>query len=365
MQSIVQSGCRHLFSSLPVHTCLIPVESKGQSKKRTDSRKKASRRASGGVAQTSEYLKSVIQLHNRTHRKVTSLQHIIPIRPGSARTPIFLIHSIAGELTWAKHLARYMPPEQPLYCFAAPGINSDAPFFFSLEAMAEAYLRDIRKQQPHGPYLVGGYSMGGVIAFEIARQLQACGEEIGLMVMIDAFAPHPKHGESITSWSRNGLLMQVICNQLALQWNSDQLLPPDALPPLPFTEHSSYAAQYLLNHCKVPHTQQALQNYLRRCQCMMRVHAQLLADYRPTQLDREVDVLLFRNTLGLIGHNSALNLPVLPDSQRNPPHCWENFLKSPPVLIDVQEEHFMLSSEPAMEFISQALEIHLQLKTRH
>jgi thioesterase domain-containing protein len=297
---------------------------------------------------------------------VSSPQHIVPIRPGSGsgRQPIFLIHSIAGELTWVKHLARYLPPEQPLYSFAAPGINSDAPFFFSLEAMAQAYLRDIRLQQPHGPYLLGGYSMGGVLAFEITRQLQSAGEEIGLLVMIDAFAPHPEHGESITSWSRNGLLMQVICNQLALQWKSDQLLAPDILPPLPFTEHSHYVAQHLLNHCKVPHTQQALQSYLRRCQCMMRVHAQLLSDYRPALLDQEVDVLLFRNTLGLIGQNSALNLPVLPDNQRDPPHRWESFLKSPPVLIDVQEEHFMLSSEPAMNFISQALEAHLQQETR-
>ena len=289
-----------------------------------------------------------------------SFQHIVPVRPGSGNTPIFLVHSIAGELTWMKHLASHIPPEWPLFGFAAPGLNSDAPFFFSLEAMAAAYLQDIRQRQPHGPYLLGGYSMGGVVAYEMTRQLQAAGETVGLLVMIDAFAPRPDIAASITSWSRNGLLMQVICNQLALQWQADQLLPPDALPRLPFTEHSVCAATHLLGHCRVPHTQQALQNYLRRCQWLMRVHAQLLADYRPQRLPTAVEVLLFRNTLGLIGGNSALALPLLPDGQRDPPHGWTNLLERPPCCVDVAEEHFLLSSEPAMGLIGRELETRLQ-----
>lgn len=289
-----------------------------------------------------------------------SNQFLVPIRPGSGKTSLFLIHSIAGELTWMKHLANQLPPEWPLYGFAAPGLNSDAPFFYCLEAMAAAYLRDIRRQQPHGPYLLGGYSMGGVVAYEIARQLQAMGETVALLVVIDAFAPHPDLAASITAWSRNGLLMQVISNQLALQWKAERLLPPNALPALPFTEHSHHAARFLLSHSKVPHTQEALQNYLRRCQWMMRVHAQMLADYQPRALDRPVDVLLFRNARGLIGSPSALDLPRLPDAQRDPPHRWSDLLPSPPCCVDVDEEHFMLGSEPSMQRISQELETRLR-----
>ncbi len=255
-----------------------------------------------------------------------------------------------------KHLAGVLDPEQGLYTFAAPGLNSDAPFFFSLEAMAAAYLHDIRAQQARGPYLLGGYSMGGVLAFEISRQLQAAGEEVGLLAMIDSFAPHPGHPETITAWSRNGLLMQVVSNQLALQWKAEQLLPPDALPQLPFTEHSAHAARFLLAHCKVPHSQQVLQNYLRRCQSMMRVHAQLLADYRPRPLIKPVKSLLFRNRRGLIGQPSALNLPRLPDSERDPPHRWETLLPEPPIIIDVDEEHFLLSNEASIAFIGRGLQ---------
>jgi len=281
--------------------------------------------------------------------------YLVPIQPGDGSQPLYMVHSIAGELTWTKQLAQTLDPAQPVHTFAAPGLNSEAPFFFSLESMATAYLRDIRAHQPRGPYLLGGYSMGGVIAFEMARQLTAGGETVGLLAMIDAFAPRPAHQNSIVRWSRNGLLLQVICNQLALQWKATRLLPPDALPRLPFTEHSPWAAQHLLSHCNIPHSAAVLKNFLRRSQVMMRVHAQLLFDYRPTPLTQPVKTALFRNTRGLIGRHSALDLPVLPDGERDPPHAWEGLLREAPLIIDVNEEHFMLGSEPSIGLIGESL----------
>lgn len=258
-----------------------------------------------------------------------------------------------------QHLAQNLKQSLGLYGFAAPGLNSEAPFFFRLETMAAAYLRDIREQQPHGPYRLGGYSMGGVVAFEMAHQLQSAGEQIDLLVMIDSFAPHRGLGADIATWSRNGLLMQVVSNQLALQWKADALMPAESLVHLPFNDHSEFAARYLLAHCKTPHGLETLQSYLRRCQTVMRVHAQLLADYRPTPLSLPVKVLLFRNTLGIIARESALKLPTLPDAQRDPPHSWEQLLCQPPISIDVEEEHFMFGGERVMGIIARSLSAHL------
>ncbi len=280
-------------------------------------------------------------------------KYIVPVRRGSAR-PLFLVHSVAGELTWMPRLAQGMAPDQPLFGFAAPGLNSDAPFFPNLEEMAAAYLRDIRAQQPHGPYRIGGYSMGGVVAFEMARQLEAAGEETGLLVLIDAFAPHPERGSSIAAWSRNGLLMQVVANQLALQWGADQLLPAEALRSAPYSEHSVLAARHLLAHCRTQHTYDTLQPYLRRCQTLMRVHAELLSAYRPQPLAQPVAAVLFRNTLGLIGQDSALRLPVLPQAQRAPPHGWESLLARYDT-IDIAQEHFLMSAAAPMAQIAAAL----------
>lgn len=262
---------------------------------------------------------------------------------------------MAGELTWLQHLAQKLAPEQGLYGFAAPGLNAESPFFFRLENMAAAYLLDIRREQASGPYRLGGYSMGGVIAFEMARQLQWAGEQVELLIMIDAFAPRREKSINIAAWSRNGLLMQVVTNQLALQWGTDTLLAADILGKLPYSDHSDYSARHLLAHSKAPHAFRPLQSYLRRCQTMMRVHSQLLSDYQAKALPHPVKTLLYRNTLGLIAQDSALKLPRLPDAQRDPPHLWESLLGQPPITIEVDEEHFMFGREAVMGIIAQSL----------
>lgn len=285
----------------------------------------------------------------------TPYRYLVPIRGNSQHTSLFLVHSVAGELTWLQLLAQKLSPELALYGFAAPGLNAEGPFFFRLESMAAAYLHELRQIQPKGPYRLGGYSLGGVIAFEMAHQLQWAGEQVDLLVMIDAFAPQPERTADILSWSRNGLLMQVVTNLLALQWQADMLLPADVLSKLPFSEHSAFAARHLLAHCQTPHTFHPLQSYLRRCQTMMRVHSQLLADYKPRALPQPVKTLLYRNTRGLIARKCALQLPQLPDTQRDPPHHWEPILGQPPVTIDIDEEHFMFGREGVMTLIAQSL----------
>lgn len=288
-------------------------------------------------------------------------RYLLPIRSTGQHVPLFLVHSVAGELTWLQHLAQALSPEQALYGFGAPGLNAEGPFFFRLESMAAAYLRDLRQIQPRGPYRLGGYSMGGVVAFEMAHQLQRADEQVDLLIMLDAFAPTRERFSDIATWSRNGLLMQVVTNLLALQWQAEMLLPADAFGKVPFSEHSEFAARHLLAHCKAPHGFRPLQSYLRRCQTMMRVHAQLLADYQAHTLLQPVRTLLYRNTRGLIARQSALHLPSLPDAQRDPPHAWEALLGSSPVAIDVDEEHFMFGREPVMAFIARSLNGYLKI----
>jgi hypothetical protein len=113
------------------------------------------------------------------------------------------------------------------------------------------------------------------------------------------------------------LLMQVVANQLALQWRADELLHADALRCVPYSEHSVLAARHLLAHCRTQHTYDTLQPYLRRCQTVMRAHAELLSAYRPRRLEGPVTAVLFRNTLGLIGQNTAAPVGIAAGATRH------------------------------------------------
>lgn len=110
---------------------------------------------------------------------------LVPIRPTGSKPPFFCIHGVTGDILWLKDLASLMDEDQPFYGVQARGLDGEAEPFDRLEAMAAYYLQQIRQVQPTGPYYLGGYCMGGDIAYEVARQLQAAGEEVPILTVID------------------------------------------------------------------------------------------------------------------------------------------------------------------------------------
>jgi len=86
-------------------------------------------------------------------------------------------------------LARHIDAEQPFFGLQSRGLDGEHEPFTRIEEMASAYLEAVRTIQPEGPYLLGGHSLGGTVAFEMARQLRDQGEEVAVLALIDAVAP--------------------------------------------------------------------------------------------------------------------------------------------------------------------------------
>jgi amino acid adenylation domain-containing protein len=112
--------------------------------------------------------------------------NLVPIRTQGHRTPLFLVHPIGGEVQYAFDLARHMDAEQPVYALAASGMAVGETPNARIGDMARVYLEAVRQVQPRGPYLLGGWSLGGMVAYEMAHQLIAAGESIKFVGMIDA-----------------------------------------------------------------------------------------------------------------------------------------------------------------------------------
>lgn len=108
-------------------------------------------------------------------------------KPG--RKPLFLVHGAGGNVLIFKILSDQLGPDQPVYGLQAQGVDGKLPVQTSIEAMAAQYVEAVRSVDPDGPYRLGGFSGGGVIAFEMAQQLTAAGERIGLLGMIDTLSP--------------------------------------------------------------------------------------------------------------------------------------------------------------------------------
>ncbi len=112
---------------------------------------------------------------------------LAPLHPHGSTPPLFLMHGVNGDVFGFVDLARLMDSEQPVYGLQAVGLDGRTARHISIESMAAHYVEEIRSFQPEDPYFVGGYSMGGLIAYEVAQQLRRLGQTVGLLVLIDTW----------------------------------------------------------------------------------------------------------------------------------------------------------------------------------
>lgn len=109
---------------------------------------------------------------------------LIPMRTAGTKTPLFLIHCGGGHVLRYEDLVGLLEKDQPVYGVSAPPIEPDDRST-TVESLATLYLDDIRKVQPRGPYRIAGYSFGGLVAYEMARQLSLAGERVSLLAILD------------------------------------------------------------------------------------------------------------------------------------------------------------------------------------
>jgi acyl transferase domain-containing protein/thioesterase domain-containing protein len=122
---------------------------------------------------------------------------LVPIQPNGARVPLFCIHAIGGDVLFYEQLARALGPDQPFYAFQSPFVSQPIAET-SLEEMAAVYVRDLQNFLPSGPFLLGGASFGGLVAFEMARQLTAQGRRPESLVLFDTVVPGSEQRLSTT-----------------------------------------------------------------------------------------------------------------------------------------------------------------------
>jgi amino acid adenylation domain-containing protein len=108
---------------------------------------------------------------------------VLPLRAIGDRAPLFCVPHVFGSSLGYRGLLDHLPANRPLYALEAPGLDDDTPPIDRMPELAAAYLAALRKHRPHGPYVLTGHSMGGVVAWEMALQLRDAGEEVGLILV--------------------------------------------------------------------------------------------------------------------------------------------------------------------------------------
>ena len=134
-------------------------------------------------ATTVEKLASVIRALQSSDGKPNP--SLIPIQPKGKKSPLFLVHPTGGSVHWYGDLAQALGEERPVYGLQARGLMGDAPIHKTIEKMAAHYVKEIQTLQPAGPYHLASWSLGVIIAFEMAQQFHSAGEQVSFLGMLD------------------------------------------------------------------------------------------------------------------------------------------------------------------------------------
>ncbi len=123
---------------------------------------------------------------------------LVPIKAKGYKTPLYIVHGAGLNVLLFNTLAMHMHQEQPVYGLQAKGLNGIDQPLDKLEDIAAHYVNEIIRHNPNGPYALAGYSFGGTIAYEMAKQMQAMGKEIKMLALFDSYATQterifPKH----------------------------------------------------------------------------------------------------------------------------------------------------------------------------
>jgi acyl-CoA synthetase (AMP-forming)/AMP-acid ligase II/thioesterase domain-containing protein len=195
-------------------------------------------------------------IHNMKTKGANSEEYdpIVPLQLTGNKTPIFMVHPGVGEVLIFVNLAKYFQNERPFYALRARGFEPGHPFFGSMDEMVTSYAAAVKRTQAHGPYAIAGYSYGGVVAFEVAKRLEAMGEEVKFTGLIN-IPPHIADRMHEINWTggmlnlsyflglvtkqnaidlEDGLRTLTREQQLAIVW---ALSPPGRLEELQLTTH--------------------------------------------------------------------------------------------------------------------------------
>jgi thioesterase domain-containing protein/acyl carrier protein len=115
---------------------------------------------------------------------------LVAIQVAGSRPPFFCMHGAGGTVLLYRELSLHLGDDQPFYGLQAQGLDGVSPPLTTVEEMAALYVTEIRRVQAHGPYFLGGYCLGGTVAFEVAQQLRAEGEPVALLALFDTMNWH-------------------------------------------------------------------------------------------------------------------------------------------------------------------------------
>ncbi|MFZ5918976.1 MAG: amino acid adenylation domain-containing protein [Chloroflexota bacterium] len=252
---------------------------------------------------------------------------IVPLRAEGSAPPLFFVHPSGGSVHWYVDLARCLDSGRPFYGLQARGLNGDQALHTRIEDMAAHYVQAVRSVQPQGPYFIGSWSMGVIVAFEMAQQLEAQGQKVALLALLDQ-GPHVPGEEP---QDQAAYLMDVFGKHLPL--SLERLRQMDADQQVAHVFETAKEAEWLLPDV----TLSQFQHFIR----ILKTHTDAWRRYVPQTYPGRV--ILFRASDGA------------EDAAGEADMGWGRFAAGGVEIRQVPGDHLSMMHEPHVQVLAEQL----------
>jgi acyl-CoA synthetase (AMP-forming)/AMP-acid ligase II/thioesterase domain-containing protein/NADP-dependent 3-hydroxy acid dehydrogenase YdfG len=277
---------------------------------------------------------------------------LVPIQENGARRPLFMAHPAGGNVLCYQALATELGPDQPLYGLEEAGDGMKEGLAKSLEEMATRYCHAIRDVQPMGPYLLGGWSLGGVIAFEMARQLHQQGEEVLLLAILDVEAPERSHAPALNRRKDSAEALLALCKMLEIYTCKTVPVSQEDLESRSAEEQVEYVFYRMQSRDLLPVVVDL--DYFKRYVQIYQGNLEAMARYTPRQYDGKIVVFRSAETLPGI----AMEHPRTDD----PKMGWQKYSVAPIAVHHVPGNHITMMTSPRVGLLAAMLQNYLNVK---
>ncbi|KST70379.1 non-ribosomal peptide synthetase [Mastigocoleus testarum] len=302
-------------------------------------------------AGTIEHLATII----RSKSGVNSWSPLVGIKTSGTKQPFFCVHPIGGNVLGYANLARYLAPEQKFYALQAPGIYENQKPFNSIQDLAAYYIKALQLVQPSGSYFIGGHSFGGLVAFEMAQQLQAQGDQVGLLAIIDT--PAPIHGETSQPIDDAEWLLKR-AKVLERFFNKNLSVVYEELQKRKLDEQLDYFLEKLRAANLIP--PDTGRQMISRILQVQKASHQALVNYRPLPLPYRGRITLLRVSEVLCEDSQG----VFAKNFRKGDFAWGELTTESPDIYQVSGNHITMLAEPHVKNLAKNLQSCIDLTAK-
>lgn len=273
----------------------------------------------------------------------THYSPVVPLQQGNGQRPLFCIHPGGGNVLCYRELVLHLGTEQTVYGIEDLRLFLDegVPTFSRIEEMAACYVTAIRTIQPEGPYLLSGWSFGGLMAFEMARQLYQQKQHIALLALFDTQSP-PLLNKLI---EQNDGLAHFLQQQIG-QASKEPPLTPELLSTLEDEAQLHTVLQHIQQQQAFP---EELLPWLQRFLQHTQADRQMIQSYQPDSYPGQI-------TLFRADAHSEKSLPVsLTVMYHQLTYGWEAYSTSPLKVLPVPGTHDTIMEQPNIQILAAQL----------